>query len=156
MAFADLTIPGVAGIVSTDYAFWSGYRFFVGGTRVKLHGFPRNRLTLPGVAGPVEAKVKAGLNRAYPALVVDDREYPTGPETPVALQVLGLLPLLTLILAQGFIGFAVAFGGVFVNLAIARTEQSTGAKVALMVATLVAAAAVDLAAVAAVGSLAGL
>ena len=148
MAFADLNIPGVAGVVSTDYSFWSGYRFSVGGTRVKPHGFPRNRLTLPGKAGPVEARVKAGLNRAYPALVVDDQEYPTGPETPVALQILALLPLLTLVLVQGAIGFALAFGGVFVNLGIARGAQSTGAKVALMVATLVAAVAIGLAAVA--------
>ena len=156
MAFADLSIPGVAGVVSTDYSFWSGYRFSVDGARLKPHGFPRNRLTLPGTAGPVEARVKAGLNRAYPALVVGDREYATGPETPVALQLLALLPLVTLLLVQGAIGFAVAFGGVFVNLGITRGEQSTGVKVALMVGTFVAAVAIALAAVAAVGSLAGL
>jgi hypothetical protein len=149
MAFADLSIPGVAGVVSTDYSFWSGYRFFVDGERVKLHGFPRNRLTLPGVTVPVEAKVKAGLNRAYPALVVGDREYPTGPATPVVLQVLTLLPLLTLLLVQGGIGFGVAFGGVLVNLGIARGERSLAVKVALMVGTLVAAVALDLTAVAA-------
>jgi hypothetical protein len=156
MAFADLSIPGVAGVVSTDYSFWSGYRFSVDGTRLKPHGFPRNRLTLPGTAGPVEARVKAGLNRAYPAHVVGDREYATGPETPVALQLLALLPLVTLLVVQGAIGFAVAFGGVFVNLGITRGEQSTGVKVALMVGTFVAAVAIALAAVAAVGSLAGL
>ena len=155
MPFADLSIPGVAGVVSTDYSFWSGYRFFVDGRRVKPQGFPRNRLSLPGVSGPVEAKVKAGLNRAYPAFVVDGREYPTGPPTPVALQVLALLPLLTLFLVQGAVGFAVAFGGVYANLGIARGEQSSAAKASLMVATLVAAVAVDLAAIAALGSLTG-
>ncbi len=65
------------------------------------------------------------------------------------LQVLALLPLLTLFLVQGGIGFGVAFGGVLVNMGIARGERSTGAKVALMVATLVAAVAIDLTAVAA-------
>ncbi len=62
MPFADLHIPGVAGPVSTDYSFWSGFRFFVDGQRVKPQGFPRNRLTLPGVGGPGGAEGEAPGN----------------------------------------------------------------------------------------------
>ncbi|WP_330475857.1 hypothetical protein [Terrabacter sp. C0L_2] len=147
MAFADLTIPGVSGTVSTDFSFWSGYRFTVDGRQVKPHGFPRNRLTLPGASGSVEAKIKGGLARAHPALVVGGTEYATGPDTPRLQQVLALLPMLTLLLVQGAIGFAVAFGGTAVNMGIVRGEQRDSVKVALMIGTLVAAVAVDLAAV---------
>lgn len=54
MTISTLSIPGVAGTITVEQAFFSGFRFFVDGVRVKPHGFPRSRLTLPGVAGPVE------------------------------------------------------------------------------------------------------
>lgn len=155
MAFADVTIPGVSGTVSTDYSFWGGYRFIVDGQRVKPHGFPRNRLTLPGTSGSVEAKIKGGVARAHPALVVGGEEYPTGPATPRLQQVIALLPLLTLLLVQGAIGFVVAFGGTAVNMGIVRGEQRDGVKVGLMIATLVAAVAVDVAVVIAFDSVVG-
>lgn len=152
MAFADLNIPGVSGIVSTDYSFWRGYRFTVDGQRVKPHGFPRNRLTLPGTSGSVEAKVRGGVARAHPALVVGGTEYPTGPDTPRLQQVLALLPMLTLLLVQGAIGFLVAFGGSAVNMGIVRGEQRDAVKVGLMVATLLAALAIDVTLVLAIDS----
>src|SRR5262245_21369363 len=146
----DLTIPGVSGGISTENSLWSGPKFSVDGQRVRAHGFPRNRLTLPGISGPVEAKVKGGLIRAHPVLVVDGKEYPTGPPTPMGLQILALLPLLTLILLQGAVGFLVAFGAVAINMGIVREERSNGAKVGFMTAILIAAVLIDIAIVAAI------
>jgi hypothetical protein len=144
MAFADLNIPGVAGSVSTEYGFWSGYKFRVGGERVKPHGFPRNRLSLPGTEGPIEAKVKGGLFRAHPALVVGGTEFSTGAPTPRVQQALALLPLAGLLLIQGALGFLVTFGGIVINMGIVRSERSDRAKIGLMVATLIAVVVIDL------------
>ena len=142
VALHDVTIPGVSGALSTDYSFWSGFRFFVGGKRIKPRGFPRNRLTLPGEAGPVEGRVKLGLT-AHPTIVVAGKEYRTGPPTPTGLQVLALLPLAALILVQGAVGALVAFGGVATNLGIIRAERPRPATIALMLAVVVGAFLVD-------------
>lgn len=144
MPFAILHIPGVSGGISTEFSFWRGFKFHVAGERVTPHGFPRNRLTLPGLSGPVPAKVKSGLARAHPTLVVDGKEYPTGPPTPKGQQILALLPLLLLVLVQGALGIVVAFGAVMVNMGTIRGERSNATKVGLMVAILVSAAAIDI------------
>lgn len=143
MTLAVLTIPGVAGDIVTETSFWSGFKFVVGGQRVKPRGFPRNRLTLPGTAGPVEATVKGGILRPHPTLVVGGTEYRTGPPTSRGLQISALLPLLTLALVQGFFGFLVAFGGVAINMGVLRRELPIRTKYALLGATLIAAIAVD-------------
>jgi hypothetical protein len=143
MTFAPMTIPGVSGEISTTYSFWTGYRFFVDGQRVKPRGFLRNRLTLPGAAGPVEAKIKGGAFRAHPVLVVGDGEYTTGPPTPRLLQALGVLPVLSIVVFQGLLGFALAFGGVAINMSVIRSARSDRAKIALMSATFVTIAVID-------------
>jgi hypothetical protein len=144
MAFAVLTIPGVSGDISTEYSFWKGYTFTVDGQRVRPQGFPRSRLALPGESGPpVEAKIKGGLFRAHPVLVVGGTEYPTGPPTPRGLQILALLPILALLLIQGALGFLVAFGGVAINMGVVRGPRSRSVKTALMVATFIGAIAID-------------
>ena len=155
MAFAALDIPGLAGTLSTEYSFWKGYRFSVAGQQVRPHGFPRNRLTLPGSHGPLEATVKGGPVRAHPILVVDGTEYPTGPPTPTSQQVLALLPLALLLLVQGAVGAGVALGAVSANMAVVRAEKSPAAKVGLMLAVLVVAAATDIVLATAVQSLIG-
>lgn len=134
MPFAPLAIPGVAGNVIVEGSFWRGYRLTLNGERLKLHGFPRTKLTLPGTAGPIQAKMKGGMLRAHPSVVVDDVEYASGPPTPWAQQVLALLPLLGLVLVQGALGFLVAFGGVAIGMKIIRTERSSTQKIALLVA----------------------
>jgi hypothetical protein len=144
MAFATLTIPGVSGDISIAYSFWKGYTFTLDGQRVKPQGFRRNRLTLAGTSGPVQAKIKGGLFRAYPVLVVGGTEYPTGPPTPRGLQILALLPVLALLLVQGALGFLVAFGGVVINMGIVRGSRSGSAKAALMAVTFVGAVVIDL------------
>lgn len=144
MPIATLNIPGVSGDIAVEQSFWKGFKFTVAGQQVKPHGFPRNRLTLPGAAGPIEAKVKGGVARAYPSLVIDGKDYPTGPPTPKAQQVLALLPLLLLLLVQGALGILVAFGALSVNMGIVRAERSNGAKLGLMAAVLVVAAAIDI------------
>lgn len=153
MAFAALTIPGVSGDIAIDYSFWRGYTFTVDGQRVKPQGFPRNRLTLPGASGPpVEAKIKGGLFRAHPVLVVGGTEYPTGPPTPLGMQILALLPILALLLVQGALGFLVAFGALAINMGVVRGSHSGSVKAALMVAIFIAAIAIDLLIVFAISS----
>jgi hypothetical protein len=144
MAFAELTLPGVAGTVVTEYAFWSGFKFLVNGERVKAHGFPRNKLALPGTHGPVEAKVKGGMLRAHPVLVVGGTDFPTGPPTPAIQQVLALLPLIGLAIVQGVLGFLIAFGGLAITMGVVRSERSGGAKVGLIIATVIAVVVIDL------------
>lgn len=143
MTFANLYIPGVAGSLSTTYSFWKGYAFSVDGQREKPQGFPRNRLSLPGVSAPVEAKIKGGPVRAHPTLVVDGREYSTGPATPIGYQILALLPVLLLAIVQGALGFVVAFGAIALNLSIIRSERPNATKAGLMVAVLAVGALVD-------------
>lgn len=155
MAISDVTIPGVAGPVSTSYSFWRGYRYFVAGARVKPHGFPRNQLTFPGLGAPVEAKVRGGLLRAHPTFVVGDHSYPTGPATPAAQQFLAVLPLGALLLLQGALGFLIAFGGIAINMSTIRSARSDGAKIGLLIATLVGVVFADLAVAVAVYSVAG-
>ena len=144
MPIDTLHIPGVSGGISVEPTFWKGFRYTVDGQLIKPHGFPRNRLTLPGTTGPVEAKVKGGVARAYPSLVVDGKDYPTGPATPRGQQVVALLPLLLLLLVQGAVGIFVALAALSTNMGIVRSERSNTAKIGLMVVVLVVASAVDL------------
>ena len=141
--FAVLRIPGAAADITTRRSFWKGYTFEIEGQKLSPHGFPRNRLSIPGTYGPIEARIKGGFLRAYPSLVVGDTEYPTGPATPRGLQILAVLPLLTLLVVQGALGFLFAFGGTAINMGVIRGSRVTSAKVALMVATFVGALVVD-------------
>ena len=143
MTESVITIPGVLGELTARSSFWQGWIFHVDGERVRPHGFPRNRLTLPGDSGPIPARIKGGLFRAYPTIVVDQTEYPTGPPTPRGLQILALLPLALILLVQGILGFAVAFVSVAVNMSIRRSDRSERAKVGLVVVTVLTAAVVD-------------
>ena len=152
MPFDDVTIPGVAGPVSTTSSFWKGYRFHVDGTRVKPHGFPPTKLDLPGTDGPVEARLKGGIFRAHPVLVVDGQEYRTGPPTPRAQQVLAVLPFLLLLLVQGVLGAFAAIGGVVANMAIVRSGLTDRSKIAAMIGVFAVALLVDVAVIVAVVS----
>ena len=144
MAYRNLQIPEVAGEVSTEYGFWRGYRFTVNGERLKASGPWRNRLTLPGTTGPVEAKIKAGMLRAYPSLVVGDVEHRTGPATPRAQQMLAVLPLLAYLLVQGLIGIAVVLLAIVANMAVVRSGSSTALKIILMIGVFAVALVVDI------------
>lgn len=149
MTISTLAIPGVAGTITVEQAFLSGFRFFVDGVRVKPHGFPRSRLTLPGVDGPVEAKVKGGLVRAHPILVIDGVEHPTGPPTPRSLQILAIAPIVGFVLIQGLLGILLAFGGIFVNQGIVRSERPHGTKILLTSLVLVVVLGIEIAVLAA-------
>lgn len=140
---ATLNIPGTPGPLRIENSFWKGLRFSINGHPIKPHGFPRNRLTLPGMQGPIEAKIKGGALHAHPSLIIGGQEFMTGPPTPKIQQVLALLPLLLLVLVQGALGFLIAFGAIAANMGIIRAEHSAGTKVGLLLATLVAAATVD-------------
>lgn len=155
MPISDVTIPGVAGPLSTSYSFWSGYRYAVAGAHVKARGILRNRLTLPGLDAPVEVKVRATLLRAYPTFVVGDRTYSAGPVTPRIQQVLAVLPVAGLLLLPSAVGLLIAIGAVAVNQSTVRSARSDGAKIGLLVATLVGVVFADLAVAVAVYSVAG-
>lgn len=143
MAFAPISIPGVAGVIETESSFWAGYKFFVEGQRIKPRGFARNKLTFPGVSGTLEAKIKGGLFRAHPILVADGKEYTTGPPTPGGLQALALLPALSILVFQGLLGFLLAFGSVAVNMGIIRSTRTNGVKAALLAGTFAVVALID-------------
>ncbi|MBD8605904.1 hypothetical protein IFT73_03485 [Aeromicrobium sp. CFBP 8757] len=96
-------------------------------------------MTLPGTAGPVEAKVKGGAFRAHPVLVVGDGEHTTGPPTPRLLQALGVLPVLSLLVFHGLLGFALAFGGVAITMTVIRSARSDRATMAVIDTVLVVA-----------------
>jgi hypothetical protein len=53
-------VPGVKGIVLSDFSMWNGLGFIVEGQRIKPRGIWR-RVTLPGTPRNVEAHVKGGL-----------------------------------------------------------------------------------------------
>lgn len=141
--FATLNIPGTPGPLRIENSFWKGLRFSINGHPIKLHGFLRNRLTLPGMQGPIEAKVKGGALHAHPSLMIGGQEFMTGPPTPKIQQVLALLPLLLLVLVQGAFGFLIAFGAIAANMGIIRAEHSAGTKIGLLFATFLAAATLD-------------
>ncbi|WP_232677789.1 hypothetical protein [Nocardioides sp. R-C-SC26] len=144
MVLAVVTLPRVTAPVAIDYSFWRGYRFSVADRVVKPHGFPRNRLSLPGTAGTVEATFKAGVLRAYPVISVDGVDHPTGPTTPRAVQVIGLLPLISLMLVTGAIGALLTFGAIAGNVSIIREDLSDRVKILLMLTVLAAVVAADL------------
>lgn len=152
MPFAPVTIPGVRAPLTTTYSFWSGFVFSVDGQRVKPHGFPRNRLALPGTEGPVEGRIKGVFLRAHPPIVVRDTECPTGPPTPRVFQVLAVMPLLSIVVFQGVLGFVLAFGAMATNMGIVRGSASTAAKIVSMIAVAALVAAVDVAVLAVVMS----
>lgn len=142
----DLRKPhhsGVAGRLSTTYSFWKGSAFAVDGQRVKPNGFLRNRLSLPGVSGAVEATIKGGLVRAHPTLVLGGREYSNGAATPIGGQVLALLPVLQPAIVHDALGFLVAFGAIALNMSIIRSGRPNATKAGLMVAVLAVGVLVD-------------
>ena len=68
------------------------------------------------------------------------------------MQILALLPILALLLIQGALGFLVAFGAVAINMGVVRGPRSGSVKAALMVASFIAAIAIDLLIVFAIAS----
>lgn len=145
MTTTPLTLPGVAGAITVEQGFWSGTRFHLDGVRLQPRGVLRNRLELPTRHGPLVAKVKGGLFRAHPVLVVERVAHRTGPPTPRSLQVLAAAPFVGLLLVQGLLGALLAVVGTLTNQRIVRSERSHGSKLLLTSLTLVVVLGLELA-----------
>ncbi|RZU72178.1 hypothetical protein EV384_0523 [Micromonospora kangleipakensis] len=108
-----------------------------GNPRVLVGGIPgtgrRDVFDLPAVGGgTVRAKLKTKLLDAYPVIEIDGVNHRTGPETPVVLRILIMIPFL-LAIKGGLIGGAFGVVGFVGNHSIARNDRSTGAKAARMI-----------------------
>lgn len=133
-----IVIDGLAGPVVVTTNMMSGKSTVtVGG--IPAQGTGRGRFQLPTAdGGAVEAKVHAAkMIDPYPVIEINGTKHRTGPASPVWMTVLSLLPIVLLV--GGALGAVIGVVAVFSNLAIARTAQSTAAKVVLMVVVLVGA-----------------
>jgi hypothetical protein len=131
------TIDGLAGPVVVDLNALTGKSTLtVGG--VPAEGRRRGQYLLPTAdGGTVEARVRTTLLDPYPVLHINGAKHRTGPATPMALRLLGLLPLL-LVTVGGALGGGLGALGAIVNLAVQRSSQSTAVKAVIMVAVLAA------------------
>jgi hypothetical protein len=145
MPFEMQPVPGVAGTIMSEVSLWRGLTFIVNGRRLKPRGIFVRRVSLPGADGPVEGKIKGGLPGTQ-QLIVEGNAYPTGPPVPKGLQVVAALPVLLMLLIRGGgLGLIVAIAGVTLNSQIVTSTRPNRTKVALMVATLLVGASVNIA-----------
>jgi hypothetical protein len=117
---------------------------FTGRGTISVGGIPehgrRGIFELPAEGGGrVRAKLRASLLDPYPTIEVDGVKHRTGPESPIILRLLGLLPF-GLVFVGGLIGGLIGGVGVCVNLAVARGKQSMAVKALLMTLVLMGAA----------------
>jgi hypothetical protein len=140
MRTEPLLVDGLAGpLVVTVNTLTGRHSVTVGGQPAV--GTRRGKYTLPTAnGGTVEANLRATWLDAYPVIDIAGVEHRTGPRTPVGLRILALIPLV-LVAIGGLLGGAFAALAITANMMVARGPQSTPIKAALMVSTLVAAAA---------------
>lgn len=138
MITEPLVIEGLAGpvVVSTN--------MFSGKSTVTVGGIPAQRtgrsvFQLPtDNGGTVPAKVQAAkMFDPYPVIEISGSKHRTGPASPLWMTVVSLLPIALVI--GGALGATLGVLGVFSNLAIARSNQSTVSKLLLMIAVLIVA-----------------
>lgn len=133
-----IAIEGVAGPVVVDVPSFG--RPVI---RVGYQDAPRvagRRYALPGAAGgTVEATLRGGFADPYPTLDVNGIRYRTGPQSPSALRVLTMVPIL-LVGIGGLLGGLLGVVAVLVNVAIVRTQMSVTGKVLAVIGVIVAAA----------------
>jgi hypothetical protein len=127
-----ITIDGVAGpVVVTTHPFWGQPALMVGGqpaARVR-----RRQYTLPAtVGGTVDAAVRMGFADPYPSVEVIGVRHRTGPNVPVVLRALALMPIL-LVAVGGLLGGLIGALGVVANLAVARTRIPSAVKSLIMI-----------------------
>lgn len=135
MRTEPLTVASLAGPVVVESRFLSEkYSIVVGGQLGKRTG--RGNYVLPAAGGgTIDARLRGGLLNAYPTLEVNGVKHRTGPATPLALRILGLLPI-ALIGVGGIIGGLIGGVSVAVNMAITRLDKSTAVKTLLMIGVL--------------------
>lgn len=136
MRTEPLTVDGLAGPVVVDVNLLTGRR------TLSVEGVPiegrRGRYELATATGEsVPARLRTKFLDLYPTLEVNGQSYRTGPQAPVIVNVLRLLPLL-LVVFGGLLGAVFAVVGLVANHSLARAEMSNSAKVALMGGVVVA------------------
>jgi hypothetical protein len=142
MTNQPIAIPGVVSPVSVNSNVWTGKQTVMVGDRPaastgkRVYAFP----TTDG--GTVEGTVsRTSLINPFPTLEVGGVKHATGPELPVALRVLMVVPIL-LVALGGLVGAVIAIGAVLINFNVARSTRTTAIKATLMTLTFIAAFAV--------------
>ncbi|WP_207555758.1 hypothetical protein [Intrasporangium flavum] len=130
--------------VLSDFSLWDGLAFTVEGRRFRPRGIFHRRVTLPGIPTNVEATVTGALPGTH-RLVVDGTAYPVGPPVPLGLKVLALLPFLLGLPIKGSLGWLVVALALPCNSRILLSSRTNVAKAALLVATLLVGAGVEVA-----------
>lgn len=127
-----IIIDGVAGpVVVTLPTFFGTHALLVGGQPAPR--IRRRRYALPTTTGgTVEALLRTGFADPYPTVEVNGARFRTGPQTPVALRVLTLLPLL-LVPIGGCLGGLIGALGFIANVTVARTRIPSAAKALSMI-----------------------
>ena len=94
--------------------------------------------------GTAEARVsRIIIYNPFPTVEVGGVKHPTGPEIPIALQILMVAPILLAIpFVGGLVGVPVAFGALGLNYKVVRSTRRPAIKATLMVLVLIAAFAV--------------
>ncbi|PKQ25635.1 MAG: hypothetical protein CVT64_09455 [Actinobacteria bacterium HGW-Actinobacteria-4] len=129
-----IPVPGAIGVVTLErwrkkpYVALDGRRLGnASGAKIPL-----------GNGSKARVKIKA-LIAGSPRVYVDGREVFTTPQPSIGLIILAVTPLLSLLILQGAIGFALAFGGLAGAQAIVRKDtMSTVARVLSVIGIAVA------------------
>lgn len=127
-----IAIHGVAGpvVVSTN-ALWGVPAVTVGGQPAPRMG--KRQYALPAAGGgTLPATVRSRLTDPYPTVEVNGIRHRTGPNVPVGLQVIALLPI-ALVSIGGILGGLIGALGVTANLAVARTRLPSAGKALIMI-----------------------
>lgn len=127
-----ISVDGVAGPVEvTTNAFWGRPVVTVAGQPAPYIG--KRQYSLPGADGSaVRVTLRSGFADPYPTVEVNGRQYRTGPQVPVGLRVLTLLPIL-MVGIGGALGGLIGALAVVANLSAARTQNSSAVKALIMI-----------------------
>ena len=144
-----LDFPGSAGVVTLEG--WKAGRPFVAVDGVRAGAGVGAKYRIPMTDGTVtEATVKMKLTGSI-NVMSGGRALVSTPSMHGGLIAVSLLPLLLLLLMQGAIGFALAFGLAALNMSIVRNQGlSMAARYLIPVAIFIGAVAVELTIIAAV------
>jgi len=130
-----LTIAGLAGPVVVDS------NSFTGRNTVTVNGQPvprigRRAYALPAAGGgTMQAEVRPGFFDPYPSLQINGVKHRTGPQVPMVLRILALVPIV-LVGVGGLVGGLIGALGVIGNLAVARLSLPAVVKALLMLVVL--------------------
>jgi hypothetical protein len=139
MASHTLDIPGTTGHVELVPDIWWGRSYLtVDGGKAPSAG--KRAFTLQGTDGrPVVATLgRTAMFAPAPPVEVNGETYVAVEPPPVAVRVLGVLPIL-LVTFDGLLGALVAVIAIIVNFRVAGSSLSTGAKSGVMIAVAAAA-----------------